>query len=635
MILPFPNLGFPHCHRTIPLPTSNGEPRRRAFAFWLWVVFVAFAPGPSAHSQAIRNSAGFRSASLPRTDDGYSGEVPIGFAANFFGRTYSSLYVNNNGNITFGGPLGAYVPFGLAKAHMPIVAAFFADVDTRAPQSGFVTYGRDTIDGHRAFGVDYFRVGRFESQADKLNTFQLILIERPETGAGNFDIEFNYGQIAWDTGSASQNVSAVAGFSNGTGQANSLFELPGSMQNGAFLDGGPRSLVRGKLNSNLPGRYIFQARSGAVSQVRIVTPQRLPDAVVDRPYSFSALKAEGGTAPYSWTASDWPPELGLHLDPSTGVISGTPRRAGSYQLAVRVNDSAASAPAAQTFQLVVSDNRGSSLIPFLIEPGEAQVGTSVRIVAGLHYAPQDPAIRIKDLPEPFTMELKVEDQTIPLRSDSPPGDSQADHGRYVGDFVFRHSGIVPVTLIARGQDLNLQARAEVRVVGTFIARVSALDIDLGTMRENSESCRPLIVPADQVGEVLFTLESLRRTPAEHRLEIRLDGKVLSPGGPPLMLPPSSQHEPLPGYREASAIFRCSRRAEAASVGWRANQSESRRGTAPALASQRTQLLAALGLVGGADPGRADAPAHRVWLYKSVPLLPWPRADVRAGIPGPG
>ena len=35
-----------------------------------------------------------------------------------------------------------------------------------------MTYGQDTIDGKRAFGVNYINVGYFNAHADKLNSFQ-------------------------------------------------------------------------------------------------------------------------------------------------------------------------------------------------------------------------------------------------------------------------------------------------------------------------------------------------------------------------------------------------------------------------------------------------------------------------------
>src|SRR5690349_7167406 len=98
----------------------------------LWPMAMAFLLlAGAAHSQAIREARGFNANSLPPNDDRSSGRVPLGFDANFFGSTYPTVYVNNNGNITFQGPLANYVPFGLSATNVPIIAAFFADVDTR------------------------------------------------------------------------------------------------------------------------------------------------------------------------------------------------------------------------------------------------------------------------------------------------------------------------------------------------------------------------------------------------------------------------------------------------------------------------------------------------------------------------
>ena len=53
-------------------------------------------------------------------------------------------------------------------------------------------------------------VGYFGSHADKLNKFQLILVDRSaDTGtAGDFDILFKYDTIQWETGDASTGPTA-------------------------------------------------------------------------------------------------------------------------------------------------------------------------------------------------------------------------------------------------------------------------------------------------------------------------------------------------------------------------------------------------------------------------------------------
>jgi len=78
-------------------------------------------------------------------------------------------------------------------------------------------------------------------------------------------IEFNYDQILWETGQASGGNSARVGFSNGTGDPGTFFELAGSAVNGAFLDGGPNALVSNSIGSGVNGRYIFEARTGSIN----------------------------------------------------------------------------------------------------------------------------------------------------------------------------------------------------------------------------------------------------------------------------------------------------------------------------------------------------------------------------------
>ena len=229
----------------------------------------------ASHAGAIRNLSGFTTTVYGPNDDGTypvtgfnSGipdgtpvVVPIGFSVNFYGQTFSNLYVNNNGNVTFDAPLGIFTPFGVTGTARQIIAPFFADVDTRA--SAAVTFGNDMVDGHAAFGVNWTNVGYFNSKADKLNGFQLILIDRSDRNPGDFDIEFNYDQVQWETGDASGGTaglggnSAVAGFSNGSKRPGTSFQLSGSGISRSFLDVNPGGLIHNFLNTNVPGRYII------------------------------------------------------------------------------------------------------------------------------------------------------------------------------------------------------------------------------------------------------------------------------------------------------------------------------------------------------------------------------------------
>jgi Nidogen-like len=235
---------------------------------------------------AVRMLPGFTANSLPREDDSPSPQANVGFTLNFFGVQTNQVFVNNNGNITFGQPFSTFTPTALNSNNggIPIIAPYFADVDTRGA-GNVTTYGTDTLCGEQAFGVDWFNVDYFDaidpSHIVKLSTFQLILVNRPETGAGNFDVEFNYDTITWETGDASGGTnglggeSSAVGYSNGTGTAGTFFELPGSHVPGSFIDGGPDQLRNAILLSTTPGRLHFLVRNGQV----IMTPPPMAPTV--------------------------------------------------------------------------------------------------------------------------------------------------------------------------------------------------------------------------------------------------------------------------------------------------------------------------------------------------------------------
>jgi hypothetical protein len=248
---------------------------------------------------AVRDLAGFALATLAPTDDGSTGAVALGFKdaqgnpekINFFGQRYDQLYVNNNGNVTFDRPQDTYTPYTISTNRAKIIAPFFADVDTRGAGQP-VKYGTGSlltdeshgiINGHQVFAVNWLRVNYYDATSDAvdhphkdlLNSFQLLLINRDDTGAGNFDIEFNYDAINWETGDASSGhdgvggdpgTSAHVGFSNGVDTAK---ELPGSGIAGAFLDTSSTGLIHNDNGSRMLGRYVFAARDGTIKHFEV------------------------------------------------------------------------------------------------------------------------------------------------------------------------------------------------------------------------------------------------------------------------------------------------------------------------------------------------------------------------------
>lgn len=213
----------------------------------------------------------FNAIGLARSDDGSSSLTGLGFTVSFGGNSYSSLYVNNNGNVSFGYPRNVFTASQLQN-HAPIVAPFLADVDTRGASGGTVSYGTGTFGGRPAFGANWLGVSCYNmtSPPQGANTFQLILVERSDTGTDNFDMVFNYDHIGWEAGQASNGnqdclggTAARSGYAlAGTGGHQAHYELPGSATNGAFLNGGPQALSTHSLGSTTPGRYVFEVRGG-------------------------------------------------------------------------------------------------------------------------------------------------------------------------------------------------------------------------------------------------------------------------------------------------------------------------------------------------------------------------------------
>ncbi|HAN55890.1 MAG TPA: VPLPA-CTERM sorting domain-containing protein [Betaproteobacteria bacterium] len=240
---------------------------------------VAFALiAPAAHAAAIHDASLFTN-TLPANDDDSTGLVNLGFTGNINSTNYTQTYVNNNGNITFNNPMGTYTPSAINSGTFgPIIAPFFADVDTRATGSLPVTYGSATLGGFNVFGVNYIHVGVFYKQPI-YNDFQLILTDRSDIGTGDFDIQFNYDSIGWEAGTASGappgglgGQSALVGYwTSPTSNAT----LPGSLVNGALVNGGPNALISNSLNSNVLGQYNFQVRNGAVVNNDVPEPASL------------------------------------------------------------------------------------------------------------------------------------------------------------------------------------------------------------------------------------------------------------------------------------------------------------------------------------------------------------------------
>jgi hypothetical protein len=190
-----------------------------------------------------------------RNDDGFQGPLNLGFSLAFFGNTYTQYYANNNGNISFGNGIAAFTPSGPQGATQPIISPFFADVDTRNAASGLM-YVRSDIPNELI--VTWDQVGYYDTNADKLDSFQLVL-RGPNyvVPSGEGQVGFFYKGMNWETGDAS-------GGSGGFGGTPAAVGFGDGLSNGYILQGSTLNGISGIVNN----KYIwFNLTNGGVTPV--------------------------------------------------------------------------------------------------------------------------------------------------------------------------------------------------------------------------------------------------------------------------------------------------------------------------------------------------------------------------------
>lgn len=180
-------------------------------------------------------------------DDGSLGPVALPFSFQFYGTAYDSVFININGNISFGTAYGSFSAVSFPSSSVIMLAPFWADVDLRVPGEGLNTVQYKVAP--TALYVSWTNVGYYNQQSDKLNSFQLIITNGTDTAiSGGNNVSFCYGSMQWTTGSASGGLGgfggtpATVGANRGDG-LNYLqfgrFDHPGDAYDGPFgnLDG--------------------------------------------------------------------------------------------------------------------------------------------------------------------------------------------------------------------------------------------------------------------------------------------------------------------------------------------------------------------------------------------------------------
>ncbi|MDO6840272.1 nidogen-like domain-containing protein [Paraglaciecola chathamensis] len=244
--------------------------------------------------------SGFGTVALDKNDDSSSQEIffsdyaDLGFdsGVNFFGNEHDSFFVNNNGNISFNGRVSSFTPSGFPNGASgnSMIAPFWADVDTRCDDCGDVFIGSPNAE---TMVITWDGVGFFSSDSSLTNTFQLVLIDRADTGAGNFDVEFRYEDINWTTGSASGGVDglggtpAQAGYDAGDGV--NFFTLPGSRTDEVV------NLDTADSNTDTAGIWKFAIRDGQLpgdTAENPILPVINPETPTDYNFEFVIIEPE-------------------------------------------------------------------------------------------------------------------------------------------------------------------------------------------------------------------------------------------------------------------------------------------------------------------------------------------------------
>ncbi len=181
----------------------------------------------------------------------------------FFGSTYNNFWLNTNGNITFRSGLGTFTPAAFPIANQPMIAPWWADVDTRGggqPTNNSICFH---IEPNRIV-ITWHNVGYYSSHNDRLNDFQMVLSTSGTcTTGGDFDVEFRYNRCEWITGDAS---GGMGGFGGTPAQVG--FDAGDRTNYVALPESRMPTIINVCRTTNVPGGapglYRFQIRGGRV-----------------------------------------------------------------------------------------------------------------------------------------------------------------------------------------------------------------------------------------------------------------------------------------------------------------------------------------------------------------------------------
>ncbi len=281
----------------------------------LTVIVLSFTWSAGARAQAplmngLGGPRGYGTDCLPPNDDGswpadstgldLTPAFPTGL--HFYAGSYTRGWINNNGNLSFRSGIPTYTPSAFPGAPQPMIAPYWADVDTRDsstcndpgyPSGGGYPPGATCMNPSSngvwwsltpgQMVITWDQVGYFLCHPTPVMSFQMILTAAgcnplsPDGGAIggiDFDIEFRFNQCNWEAGDASGGqggfcapgtvgvtcTPAQAGFDSAEVPDMDYWSLPMSRMSGISTE----LCTQSNLVPAQPGVWKFAVRGGQI-----------------------------------------------------------------------------------------------------------------------------------------------------------------------------------------------------------------------------------------------------------------------------------------------------------------------------------------------------------------------------------
>ncbi len=138
-------------------------------------------------------------------DDGSGPLINLPFTYCFFGDNKTQVYMNNNGNISFGSAISSFNSSAFPSSGNQMIAAFWADFDFNSCGQMFAT----TTPTAAIF--NWVEAGYYSGQCDKKNTCQIVITNGTDPILPYGNTAIYYDDMNWTTGSASSGTNGFGG----------------------------------------------------------------------------------------------------------------------------------------------------------------------------------------------------------------------------------------------------------------------------------------------------------------------------------------------------------------------------------------------------------------------------------------